>query len=296
MARVALVLAFTIWCTPPATVIAQTVETMVAAAETAANSGGLAKAAPEAYRALLKAREALGDAGVLSEPVDEFVRRYASPGALTLAHRNGDRHRAAVGEAIDTLKFLANTGFPLSSIPVPEALSGPIARLQDAENDAGLTLDREALRRFERKYGPGSAKLNGVETLLAYGLQRIPAFGVGLDGPGPLEAIASYSAAYLTYSAEQARLVSVAEFGLRTYIFAAGWGTGRGRLSWLKPRYLSYGMSVAGQPDEPMQSPLAGNARIGGFFGWGELKAAFLLRGEKRLLVTQQVQIIPWVF
>jgi hypothetical protein len=294
MARLAIVVVWTLWAVVPAA--GQTVGDMLQAAENAALTGGLAATNQVAYDNLVKARAALEAANVLDEPIDAFVQRYASPGALALARRNGDRHRADVGDAIDTLKAYANTVLPLASVPVPETLSQPVAILQNAENDAGLTLDRQALQRFERKYGPNSAKLNALETLTAYLLQRVPAFGIRQDGPGPLEAVLSYSAAYLTHGDEEMRLVSVAELGLRTYIFADGWGTGRGRLSFLRPGYVSYGVAVTGESNEPLQSPFQGRARIGGFFGWGELKAAFLLRGDKRLLVTQQVQIIPWVF
>jgi hypothetical protein len=297
MARIALLFACTLCWIAPARVAAQTLEEMVTAAEVSATGAGLAQVNPVAFRALVEARAALAEANVLGESAAVFATKYTSPGFMALAHRQQDQQRERVGKAIDTLKGLANTIFTVQlKIPAPPLLKQGISLIQDAELDAGFKLDQEVLRRFEIKYGPNSAKLNALETIVSYGLQRLPAFGAGTSGPGPLEAVLSYSAAYLTYGNDQARIIGVAEFGLRNYIFTKGWGTGTGRTAWLKPRYLSYGVAVAGESDEPMRSPFEGRARVGGFFGWGELKVAFVMRGDKRLLVTQQLQIIPLVF
>ena len=53
-------------------------------------------------------------------------------------------------------------------------------------------------------------------------------------------------------------------------------------------------MSLSGETDEPLS--FRGDTRFGAFFGWGELKVAYLGGANKRVLFTQQFQIIPWVF
>ena len=45
-----------------------------------------------------------------------------------------------------------------------------------------------------------------------------------------------------------------------------------------------------------MTAPWRGKSRYGVFLGWGELKVAYLAGTDQRLLVTQQFQLVPWVF
>ena len=56
------------------------------------------------------------------------------------------------------------------------------------------------------------------------------------------------------------------------------------------------GVAVAGDRDGAFVSPLKGTRRIGGFIGWGETKLALLGGSERRLLLTRQFQMVPWVF
>jgi hypothetical protein len=106
----------------------------------------------------------------------------------------------------------------------------------------------------------------------------------------------AYSPSYISRSDDKMRLVGVAEIGLRQYFFASSWGSGSGPTSWLRPRYMSYGVAWAGRSDDPLTPPWKGDSRLGAFLGWGQLKVAWLAGDDQRVLVTQQFQLIPWVF
>ena len=285
------------WCAPFAPdANAATVGEMVAAIEQAAASAGLDTREPAAARALTIAITTLRDAGVFDEEIGTFVERYTSPDAVALARRRQERYTVAIKEAVDTIKAVTN-GILIPLGGVMPSLRASIVELQTAEQNTGLTWDLETLRRLERKYGPESAKLNGLEVLAAYGLQRVRVFGVDEAGrPGPLEVVLAYAPAYISRSDEQMRLVGVAEIGLRNYFFRAGWGTDAGRLAFLRPGYSSFGLAWAGGSDDPLRPPWQGSSRVGAFFGWGEIKVAWLAGTNQRVLVTQQFQLIPWVF
>jgi hypothetical protein len=272
---------------------AATVSEWLTGVETAASAAGLLMPGSVAKRAFDDAKRALTEADVLDEEIAAFVSRYTRPDAMALAHRSQKRFDAGVSPAVTTVKQLftllpaaAQTAEPLRSVAL---------ELQTAETASSMNWDFEILRRLERKYGPGSARLNGAEVLLSYALQGTSAFGIDSTTryPGPFEPVLAYSVAYLTRSEESMRVVSVAELGLRRYIFKDGWGGG-GRLGFIRPRYLSAGMSLSGETDEPLS--FRGDTRFGAFFGWGELKVAYLGGANKRVLFTQQFQIIPWVF
>lgn len=273
-----------------------TIGEMVAEAEKVARNVNLGTRNAEAAAEFAVAVETLRNAGVLDQEIGTFVRRFISPDAIALAHRRQRQYTIEIKTAIDTIKGLTNTVFPSLGDDAP-ALTGMVSELQDAEQDAGLKWDLETLRRLERKYGPDSAKLNGLEVLAAYGLQRWSPFGVDAGGrPGPLEVVLAYAPSYISRSDEKMRLIGVAEVGLRHYIFASGWGTGAGRWAWLRPGYSSYGLAWAGGSDDPLTPPWKGSSRVGAFVGWGEIKVAWLATGDQRILVTQQLQLIPWVF
>ena len=59
---------------------------------------------------------------------------------------------------------------------------------------------------------------------------------------------------------------------------------------------MSFGLAVAGARDGAFVSPLQGKARIGAFLGWGQAKIAVLGGRERRVIVTRQFQVVPWVF
>lgn len=275
---------------------ASTIGDLVRAAEQAALSAGLEQRNAEAAKALRTATATLRDARVLDEDITEFVERYVSPDAVALAHRRSSRYRPGVAAAIDTIKQV-KVLLERASVATLEFLA-TVRELQVAEQTERLNWDLESLRRLERKYGPDSAKLNGIEVLLAYVLQRSPAFGVNASGrPGPLELVFAYVPAYVTRSDEKMRLIGVAEIGLRQYFFKQGWGDGSGRLAWLKPGYMSYGVAWSSRSDDPLTPPWRGQSkRFGAFVGWGSLKVAWLGGKDQRILVTQQFQLMPWVF
>lgn len=275
---------------------AATIGELVAAAERAARAANLSVRNPEAAVAVAHAVDTLRKAGVLQEDITEFFERFTNPDATARAHRRQARYRAEIKSAIDAIKGLNNA--VLDDVGGPPAdLDAMVRELELARNSSLLEFELETLRLLERKYGPGSAKLNALEVVAAYGLQRLPSFGVSRAGrPGPLEAVLAYSPSYLTRSGDRMRLAGVAEIGLRHYFFGEAWGTGSGKWAWVRPRYSSYGLAWAGRSDDPLTPPWQGASRFGAFVGWGEIKVAWLGGDDQRLLVTQQIQLIPWVF
>lgn len=278
---------------------ASTVGDLIAAGKAIADSRLLDRNT-EAAAAFHYALETLRTAAVEGEEIDAFVLRYVSPDALTLARRRESRYTAEIKGAIDAIKAVTNVVLPALGASAPE-LDRLVIELTEAEQKYALQWDLEVLRRLERKYGPGSAKLNGIEVLIAYGLQSVPQFGVARSGekkglPGPFEVVFAYTPSYITRAKEQARLVSVLEAGLRQYFFGDKWGRRSGKWSWLRPAYTSYGLAVSSGSDDPLRAPWEGDARFGAFFGWGKLKLAWLAGDDQRVLVTQQFQLVPWVF
>ena len=275
---------------------AATIGDLVAAATRAAEGVNLSVRNPEAASEVFAAIETLRKANVLDEDITEFFTRFTSPDAVALAHRRQLRYTTDIKPAIDAIKAFNNAVLPSMGGP-PAEFETMVAELQDAQMRSRLAFEIETLRLLERKYGPGSAKLNGLEVLAAYGLQRLPVFGVDPSGrPGPLEAVLAYSPSYITRSSDRMRLTGVAEIGLRQYFFRQAWGTGTGTWAWLRPGYSSYGLAWAGRSDDPLRPPWQGSSRFGAFVGWGQLKVAWLGGAGQRVLVTQQIQLIPWVF
>jgi hypothetical protein len=273
---------------------AATIGELVAAAERAAGAANLAVANPEAAERVVQAAKTLRQAGVLDDEFVEFFERFKERDAVGLAHRRQWLYTTEIKFAIDTIKTLNNAVLS----PPPPDLDQLVGDLQELQQKYLLEFDLKTLRLLERKYGPGSAKLNGLEVLAAYGLQRFGPFGVDPSSsrPGPLEAVLAYAPSYITRSNDKMQLTGVAEIGLRHYFFGEAWGTGTGKWAWVRPRYSSYGLAWAGRSDDPLTPPWQGSSRYGAFFGWGEIKVAWLGGDDRRLLVTQQIQLIPWVF
>ena len=219
-----------------------------------------------------------------------FVARAEQPaGAPGLA--------AVDGPAIDTLAMLMAQELPRALEPVvgedsTDRLLAPLEAFNFARRNQSIATSLEKLRRFERKFGPDSPRLNFVEVILNYGAQWLPGFAPNGDGwPGALEVVASYVPTYLTVADGSGRAVSVAELGLRRYLWGRDFGT-----SVFKPAYFSVGLAVAGERDRVLASPWRGDARVGAFFGWGGAKLAYVGGREKRLMITRQMQVVPWVF
>lgn len=205
-------------------------------------------------------------------------------------------------EALDTLTAIMQRVFPAVLRDSARLADDAIASLMMPRNawafarrDVSIAQSTEKLRRFERKYGPSTPKLNAVEVLLNFGAQWVPGFQPSGDGwPSRREIVASYVPTYLTVTGGKARAVTVAELGMRSYIWTEGWGGREGGV--LRPGYISFGLALAGEADGALASPLRGSSRFGAFFGWGDAKVAFVGGRERRVLVTRQVQLVPWTF
>ena len=273
---------------------AATVRELIAAVRTSANRkarGPQCRTAAE----LATATKTLEDAQVLDEDLTQFASRYAKVDPVGLARRRTARYRPDVAAAINTIKRVKNFLEPLKLASTE--LVAIVTDLQDADEGHASPGISNRCACSSGMYGPGSAKLNGLEVLAAYLLQGTPAFGINAQGrPGPFEAVIAYVPAYFSRSDDKLRLIGVAEIGLRQDIFKNGWGFGTGRFAFIKPGYLLYGAAWAGRSDEPMQPPWEGASQVGAFFGWGSLKVAVLGGADKRFLITQQFQLVPWVF
>lgn len=201
------------------------------------------------------------------------------------------------GPALDTLAMLMAQELPRALEPIlgedrTDRLLEPLEAFNFARRNVSIAQSLEKLRRYERKYGPGSPRLNAVEVLLNYGAQWLPGFRPDVEGwPGALEVVASYVPTYLTLADGKGRAMSVAELGFRRYLWSKGFGS-----SVLKPGYVSLGLAVAGERDGAMTSPLRGKSRVGAFLGWGESKIAYVGGSENRVMITRQIQLVPWVF
>lgn len=295
MARLRLFLVWSVVvCATVSPVGAATVLQWVSAIEAAAVASGT-MALGGVREQFDAATATLAQARVMDEEIVAFVERYTRPDLLSVARLRQRRFDGDVSHAVRVVKQV----FTLLPSPVRQAepLRGLALELMTAENAASMAWDQQVLRRMERKYGPQSARLNALEVITAVALQRTPGFRVDptTHFPGPFEPVLAYTATYVTRSGDRMRIMSVAEGGLRRYMFGESWG-GSGVRGWLKPAYISGGLAVSGRSDDPLTSPLQGRSRVGAFFGWGELKVAYLFGDDRRLLVTQQIQIIPLVF
>lgn len=205
-------------------------------------------------------------------------------------------------EALDTLTAIMQRVYPIVLRDSAQLGNDAIAALMMPRNawsyarrDYSIAQSTEKLRRFERKYGPGAPRLNAAEVLLNFGAQWLPGFKPDADGwPSRREVVASYVPTYLTVTDGNARAVTVAELGIRSYLWTDGWGGRAGGV--LRPGHVSFGLAVTGASDGALASPWRGATRLGGFFAWGDAKVAFVGGRERRVLVTRQVQLVPWVF
>lgn len=160
----------------------------------------------------------------------------------------------------------------------------------------------EKLRRYEVKYGPKSPRLNAPEVGLNYLAQRLPGFGPTSDGwPGSFEIVATYSTTELTLARNgnrdlRARVVSASHFGVRKYQFGKSWGNGGGFTGLLKPAHMAAGATLMGPTDQVLGSPFRRGRRIGGFVSWGDMLIGFVGGPERRVLLSRNLKVIPYVF
>ena len=153
------------------------------------------------------------------------------------------------------------------------------------------------LANYERKLGPGSAKLNVVELLLNYGAQRfVPGFSPSVTrGPSPIELVASYVPTYGTVEGKKLAAASATEFGARWYLFGNQWGKD-GVAGLLRPSFLSVGALVASDKSGALAWPWDGHTRTGAYVSWGELKVGYVPGRKGAWLVSRQMQVLPFVF
>jgi hypothetical protein len=251
---------------------------------------------------------------VTALPLDTLARALSTRGASPRAsvRQIARFRRAAVADGIgagdaadlDSLVRLtrAEVRFAMerrSPTPVSDdsvdLLLAPYDALQRLQLDRAIGLSLEKLNRYERKYGPDAPQLNIVEVGLNYVAQWVPQFRPTPDGwPSRLEVVTSYVPTYLTSVDRRARAITIAEIGLRSYLWKRGWGGSAGSV--LRPGYLSYGLAVAGERDGAFVSPVSGSRRFGAFVGWGQTKIAVIGGDAPRVLFTRQMQIVPLVF
>ncbi len=153
------------------------------------------------------------------------------------------------------------------------------------------------LANYERKLGPGSAKLNVVELLLNYGAQRfVPGFSPSVTrGPSPIELVASYVPTYGTIEGKKLAAASATEFGARWYLFGNRWGKD-GVAGLLRPSFLSVGALVASDKSGALAWPWDGHTRTGAYVSWGEIKVGYVPGRKGAWLVSRQMQVLPFVF
>ena len=187
--------------------------------------------------------------------------------------------RAALGEVNNTTFF--------TSVNVPQDLFVQQAR------DRAI----ERLAKYERKLGPQSPKLNGLEVFLNYAAQRwVPGFAPSVTrGPSPLELITSYVPGYGTIVANRVVATSATEFGLRHYLFGSAWGK-TGWRALLRPAYMSAGLLVASNRSNGLAWPWDKQSRPGVFVAWGETKIGWVPGRTGSVMIARQLQFIPFVF
>jgi hypothetical protein len=177
-----------------------------------------------------------------------------------------------------------------------DSLLAPISAFNRARLTESLAQSLEKLRRYERKFGPESPKLNAGEVALNVVAQSVPPFRPSADGwPSAFEVIASYVPTYLTERDGRVQAWTVLEAGLRRYSFGEGWGDG-GWAGVIRPGHVSAGLAVVNEGAGAMGEPWRGDKRLGAFVAWGSAKVAVVGGDGPRILITRQVQVIPFVF
>ena len=210
--------------------------------------------------------------------------------------------RATLFDAMDEFRAAA-TGQDARLVlrQADSAASNQLVRAMETAHSLLVLAARDSalarLRRYERKYGPTSARLNAPEVVLNYIAQRwVPGFGPRpLSGPGPLELVASYVPTYATVVDDRLQAVSASEFGVRYYLFGEKFG-GEGLKGVLFPSYWSAGALVVSDRNGALVWPWDGRSRTGAFVSWGAIKVGHVGGRRGEWIISRQMQIIPFVF
>ena len=236
------------------------------------------------------------------QPLKLMALGDAHAGFVTVARRNYAALSTTEAAALDTLAAIMEEEVrtPLDA-KVGRARAVPLMAPIDAFNagrrNRSMLDSREKLARFERKYGPDAPTRNGAEVALNFVAQFVPGLRANADEwPARTEIIASYVPTWLALPRDGGKTtaVTVGEAGFRLYIWRDGWGGKQGGV--LKPGFVSFGVLAAGERDGAFASPFKGASRFGGFVGWGAAKVGIIGGRNTRVLITRQVQLVPWVF
>jgi len=288
-----------------------TVGDLIRSARASARVARFADTMPLQFERLQRQLDALGRTALDTLPIDDVARasmasRESGRASLLRVARWNSRATVAVlspaeGAALDslariTLQFLPELLEARVSADSTDALLAPISAFNRARLTESLAQSLEKLRRYERKFGPESPKLNAAEVALNFVAQSVPPFRPSADGwPSAFELIASYVPTYLTERDGRIQAWTVLEAGVRRYSFGDGWGEG-GWAGVLRPGHVSAGLAVVNGSAGAMREPWRGDNRFGAFLAWGSAKIAVGGGAGPRVLITRQVQLVPFVF
>jgi hypothetical protein len=107
--------------------------------------------------------------------------------------------------------------------------------------------------------------------------------------------VAAYVPQYLTVAQGQAQAWTVLEGGVRVYLFGERWGRA-GLSGVLRPTHASLGVALVNEQGGALREPWRGGSRVGGFFSWGGAKVTLIGGRGPNVLITRQMQLLPWVF
>lgn len=316
--RCALALGLLTVISPSAVVLAQpatiavegTVGSFRRAVESATRAARLADTLPAFQQLLLRQLAVLDRRTLDSIPLDAVGREWMSSATNRAPLSRVARWRprdpmallsAAEQIAIDSAAFVSLQLLPdLLDARLPEdsvdVLLAPISAFDRARRIESLAQSVEKLRRYERKFGPTSARLNVVEVGLNFVAQSLPPFRPSADGwPSPFEVVAAYVPTYGTVHDGRATAWTVLEVGLRYYVFDERWGQS-GLAGLLRPSQLAMGVAVVNADGGALQEPWRDSPRVGGFVSWGGVKLAIVGGNGPNLLITRQFQVIPFAF
>ncbi|MEP6779129.1 MAG: hypothetical protein ABJC26_04510 [Gemmatimonadaceae bacterium] len=195
----------------------------------------------------------------------------------------------------------ADDMLPVAKAALGDTMNALLVRTTETVNSLLAVAARDSalvrLSHYERKLGPGSARLNVAEVFINYAAQRfVPGFAPSkVTGPSPWEIVASYVPTYGTVADKRLQAVSASEFGLRRYMFGEQFGA-EGKMGILLPSYWSAGAIVVSDNNGALVWPWQDRQRIGAFVSWGSIKAGYVPGRKGQLLLSRQMQVIPFVF
>lgn len=278
----------------------QTIDSLVQAMRVADSLLDARTSAPPLHAKLQDVLSRLTRPDIGARPLPDLVAERAR--FSDVARRRVLALTSVEAAAIDTLAALAEQSIrrPLAEAagaPRARELFVPVDAFNSARRRQSLSESLERLRRFERKYGPDAPTRNLAEVGINYAAQWLPLFGPQSDeSPSRFELAAAYVPTWISLPRKGIRsnAISVAEAGLRVYIWKPGWGGREGGI--LRPGHITVGALAAGAEDGALESPFRGISRFGGYVAWGNAKIGVIGGRHSRVLVTRKVQLLPWTF